>query len=304
LGFVIPSSLVIRSFVIAGEVFMRKGLVQALGPPLAATLLLAGLIVLGRAARDALRQEERYAVAFADIDCEPPPGEERAAFLGEVQYLAGLPERLRILDDELPGRLAEAFARHPWVAKVERVEVVLPGQVRARLTYRTPVLAVWWFEGEIPDDHSRPLGRFNGREGALAVDRDGVLLPVSAPPDGLPAYVAKVPSAGPAGSSWGDGAVEAAARTAAYLGAYREQLPFEDFDVADGSLVLSRRPNVRVLWGHAPGAEAVDEAHAAEKVQRLLDYSKEHGGLDQPGPQEHDVRPKDHATHRSLAPPG
>jgi hypothetical protein len=280
LVFVILSSLVIVAFVIGVEGCMRKRLVQALGPPLVAALLLAGLIALGRSARDALRSQDRYAVAFADIDCEPPPGEGRAAFLGEVQYLAGLPERLQVLDDDLPGRLAEAFAWHPWVEKVERVEVVPPGRVRVRLTYRTPVLAV------LP---------------ARAVDRDGVLLPGGAPTDRLPILVGKVPPpAGPAGSAWGDRAVESAARTAAYLAPYRERLPFEDFDVADGGLVLSRPPDVRVLWGHAPGAEAADEAPAAEKVQRLLDYCKEHGGLGLPEAQEHDVRPKEQAVHRPL----
>ena len=263
---------------------MRKSLLQALGPPLVAALLLAGLIALGRAARDALRPQDRYAVAFGDLDCEPPPGEERAAFLGEVQYLAGLPERLPVLDEELPARLAEAFARHPWVEKVERVEVVPPGRVRARLTYRTPVLAVV-LHGQAQD----------GR----AVDRDGILLPAGAPLAGLPIFYAVAPPpAGPAGSPWGDKAVEAAARTAAYLAPYRQPLPFEDFDVTDGGLVLSQPPSVRVRWGHAPGAEAADEAPAAKKVQRLLDYCKEHGGLGLPEPQEHDVRPKGQAVHR------
>src|SRR5205085_1645284 len=86
-----------------------------------------------------------------------PRTEEPGAFLGEVQYLGGLPERLALLDDDLPGRLAEAFARHPWVEKVERVEVVPPGRVRARLTYRTPVLAVWLIEGRVS-----PAGPING----------------------------------------------------------------------------------------------------------------------------------------------
>ena len=206
---------------------MRKSLVQALGPPLIAALLLAGLIALGRSARDALRQQDRYAVAFADIDCEPPPGEERAAFLGEVQYLAGLPERLAVLDDDLPGRLAEAFARHPWVEKVERVEVVPPGRVRARLTYRAPVLAVCVIENEVRESHSRPSGIINGRFWMLAVDRDGVRLPASASTDGLPEFLGKVPPPGPTGAAWGNKDVEMAARTAAYLGAYRDRLAFE-----------------------------------------------------------------------------
>jgi hypothetical protein len=278
---------------------MRNRLLQALGPPLVAGLLLAGLIALGRSARDALRQQDRYAVAFADIDCEPPPGEERGAFLAEVQYLGGLPERLAVLDDDLPGRLGEAFARHPWVERVERVEVVPPGRVRARLTYRAPVLAVCLMEDKVRESLSRHPGMINGRVGALAVDRDGVLLPAGAPTDGLPIFLGKVPPPGPTGSAWGDTSLEMAARTAAYLRPYRDRLAFEDFDVVDGSLVLSQA-KVRVLWGHAPGSEAADEAAADEKVQRLLDYCHEHGSLGLPEPQEHDVRPRDRATHRAL----
>src|SRR6266511_1521038 len=149
---------------------MRKILVQALVPLLGAVVVLGALIVLGQWARDGLRQQDRYCVAFADVECAPPPGMERAAFLDEVQYLGSLPEHLRLLDEDLAGRLIEAFARHPWVRKVERVEVAPPGQVRVHLAYRTPVLAV-------------PLA---GQ--VRAVDADGILLPASAPTEGLPVF--------------------------------------------------------------------------------------------------------------------
>ena len=115
---------------------MRTLLVRAFVPLLVAALLLAGVITLGEVARDALRQQDRYVVAFADIDCEPPPGQERTAFLNEVQYVGELPERLQLLDDDLAVRLARAFARHPRVEKVLRVEIVPPRQVRVLLVYR------------------------------------------------------------------------------------------------------------------------------------------------------------------------
>ncbi len=162
---------------------------------LGGALVLGGLLLAGRLTRDAVRHDERFTVAFLDIACDPPPGLDRTKFLSEVQYHANLPARLEVLDDTLSRRLAEAFLRHPWVEEVEQVRVFPPGRIEARLHYRRPVLAV-------------PLA------GHLrAVDRHGVLLPPSAPTAGLPVFpgLARTP-AGPAGTRWGDEAVEEAAR--------------------------------------------------------------------------------------------
>ena len=40
-----------------------------------------------------------------------------------MQYLASLPDRVHVLDDDLAANLQQAFARHPWVAAVEDVRV-------------------------------------------------------------------------------------------------------------------------------------------------------------------------------------
>jgi hypothetical protein len=156
-----------------------------------------GLILLGRQLHDKLRGDDRYRIRLAEVECTPPPGMERGDFLAEVQYYSGLPDQLPFLDTDLTTRLAGAFAKDPWVEKVERVEIAPPRLVRVRLLYRTPVLAV----------------PYAGQ--TRAVDRNGVLLPASAPTDNLPVYrgTPKPPS-GPAGTAWGDEAVEAAARDA------------------------------------------------------------------------------------------
>jgi hypothetical protein len=157
---------------------------------------LAGLIVLGQWAQNQVRDQERYTVAFADIDCEAPPGLERSTFLDEVQYLASLPDRLRLLDKDLGENLARAFRRHPWVKDVAEVTVASPRQVHVRLVFRKPVLAV-------------PLGTT-----LRAVDASGVLLPAQAATQGLPVFQGRAkPPIGPAGSRWGDPAVEARARS-------------------------------------------------------------------------------------------
>jgi hypothetical protein len=155
------------------------------------------VIALGRMARDHLGDQDRYTLALADIVCEPPPGQKKDEFLAEVQYLSNLPERLRLLDDDLKEQLTAAFARHPWVEKVQRVQVT-PSGVIAHLRYRTPVLAV-------------PL---SGR--LRAVDAHGILLPLAADTAGLPVFPGTAPPpAGPAGTPWGDSAIEKAAAHAA-----------------------------------------------------------------------------------------
>jgi hypothetical protein len=101
-------------------------------------LFLLGVAALGRAARQQLRGHERYTVAFAAIDCEPPPGQDRADFLDEVQYLGGLPDQLSLLEPGLGPRLAVAFALHPRVESVERVTLAPGGRVHVRLRHRPP----------------------------------------------------------------------------------------------------------------------------------------------------------------------
>jgi len=121
---------------------------------------------------------------------------ERKKFLEEVQYYASLSGRINLLDEALPDRLREGFAKHPWVEKVDGVEITPPKHVIVKLTYRTPALAVK-FGGEL-----------------LVTDRAGVLLPKDAPTLGLPVYDGDAKAPKGVGLRWGDPNVEAAARKA------------------------------------------------------------------------------------------
>lgn len=265
----------------------RRRLRGGLAVLAALAVFLGGLLWLGRLALDRVRGLDRYTVAFADIDCPAPPGQKRAGFLEEVQYLAGMPDRLRLLEDGLAERLAAAFGRHPWVETVGRVEVVPPRQVRVELAFRTPVLVV---------AVSQAAG------GALVpgrvVDRQGVLLPRSAPvARGLPVLRGNFPApAGPPGTPWGDPAVTAAARTAAYLRPYRDRLNTTDVQVTEEGIVLSG-PLTRVFWGRPPGAEPAGEASAARKRERLLGFCQSPEGL---AGMEYDLRPPDRAVRRPF----
>ena len=63
----------------------------------AAALVIGGVIAAGRIARDSLGPRDRYALPFGDIECDAPPGQDRADFLGEVQYNGAFPDALNVL---------------------------------------------------------------------------------------------------------------------------------------------------------------------------------------------------------------
>jgi hypothetical protein len=283
---------------------MRKAFLQALAALAAGVLLLATVVAAGRWTRGRLQEQQAYTIPFSAIECGSPEGLAPEDFLGEVQYLAGEHDRLSLLDASLPERLAGAFARHPWVEEVRRVEVLPGRRVRADVVFRRAVLAVRLMHGDVPLDGSVPLPVWAGinRDGMVpcrAVDRHGVLLPVKATTSGLPILNGAVMlPAGRAGTAWGDPHVSAAAASAALLSAHRERLGLGDADwELEGDVLILGRPGLRVVWGRGPGSEAKGEASAPMKVQRLLDYAEAHNGLKG---SVHDVRPMEAATHTKL----
>jgi hypothetical protein len=172
-------------------------------PPVVAVLLtlgvaaavLFGLSRLGDEARRNIGPRERYAVKFADIRCDPPPGTTRETSLSEVRYAANVPPTFQALDAELAPKLTAAFVAHPWVASVDAVVVSASDEISVKLTYRTPVLAV----------------------GNRDVDGKGVVLPASAPTAGLSELLTppSLPADAIAGKPWPGDVVVPAARVAA-----------------------------------------------------------------------------------------
>lgn len=163
-----------------------------------AAALLFGLSLLGDRAKRGIGPRERYAVPFADVRCEPPPGTSRDTFLTEVRYTADAGVTLQLLDPDLKPRLTAAFAAHPWVQSVDSITVEPPDVITVALTFRKPVLRV-----------SQPSA-------ARAVDAKGVLLPLSAPTEGLPELlgVPGLPSDAVAGRFWPSDVVVRAAPVA------------------------------------------------------------------------------------------
>ena len=279
---------------------MRNWIVQGLTPILCGLALLLGVIGLGRAARASLHDRSTFSLAFADIDCQPPEGMSRAAFLNEVRAYTRQPPALHVLDEDLIARLHRAFCVHPWVDSVRRVDICKPRlagraktSVHLELVYRRPVLAV-------PLGVEDNSGTRMAESGWRMVDRQGILLPVSAVQGHLPILTVPVAApSGPPGSRWGDARVAAAAKTTAFLAPHLTRLGLEDSEVeiAAGEIVFRRR-GVRIVWGHAPGQEGDGEAPAKVKLQRLLDYQQKHDGLES---LEHDVRLLAYQGHFPLS---
>jgi hypothetical protein len=248
---------------------MRRWFSQIALTLFACALALGAVIALGRYLRQQLNDEPRYQFPLVDIECSAPPGSERTAFLGEVQYLSGLPEQVSLLDDTLAERLAEAFARHAWVEKVEQVEIGPGRRIRVRLQFRAAILAVTYTENGIT---------------IRAVDRNGILLPREAETKTLPVLmgISPPPVAG-AGKPWGDPEVEASARVAALLQPHQARIRLTVFQWTKGELHIGRdefHTGPVVIWGHALGKESLDEPPAEQKLRRLLDSCTKGGGLD------------------------
>lgn len=270
---------------------MHKWIAQSLAPVAAGLALLLGLIGMGRIARAALHERPSYRIAFADLECTPPEGMSRSAFLEEVRELTRQVDAVPLLDDDLPARLHRAFLVHPWVESVRRVNIEPQREGKAvvhlDIAYRRPVLAV-----------SASTDR--AVESTWMVDRYGILLPQGKAPAHLPMLTGTVaPPSGAVGSRWSDARVAAAAKTIAFLQTNLRRLHLDDscVEVIDGEVVF-RRPGVRIVWGHAPGQEKANEAPAKVKLSRLLEYQKKHDGLDS---LEHDVRSLAYQGHFPLA---
>lgn len=178
------------------------------------TLAVAGGVVaavrwLGEEATTEIAGRDRYAVPLAEVGFDLPPGTDRDTFLAEVRYAGHPPDPVHPLDPADRGKLAAAFAAHPWVEAVEGVNGEPPA-VRVRLRFRAPVLAV------------------KGAGGAVRlVDGDGVVLPVAPTPTGLAELVTPLLAAVPAaGRVWDDETVRRAVELVmVYRPAKLEHLP-------------------------------------------------------------------------------
>lgn len=253
-----------------------------------------------------LADQPQYAITVDNIIITEPPAWVPADIGHQVHNRAGLPEQMSLLDKGLVQQVTDAFAVHPWVKSVKRVEKQQPARVVVSLEYRKPVALV-----EV-------------QGGLYAVDADGILLP---PRDfrqtDLDQYpivgrVSSVPAGG-AGEPWGDPVVLGAARIAeilvnknkqgdqfwSALDVKRIETPnrIAANDSLDDLIYRLRTPGGSlIIWGRAPGTGHPGEVAAEKKIRRLEEYLADYGGYETAhGPSELDIRHWHEISHRALA---
>lgn len=112
---------------------------------------LTGLLLLGFGAsvwtslRTDICEQDVYIVKESDFCVWNPPVWISDRFIAEALELRAPEARtkeLNSLDPELVDNLLIAFESHPWVEKVESIEIRFPARVDVKLKYREPVAAI------------------------------------------------------------------------------------------------------------------------------------------------------------------
>src|SRR5487761_1188260 len=247
----------------------------------------SGGYALWRAVRAQVLASPRYLVAAENVNVSPPPKWIRSDVKNEVVREINLAGPVSVLDEDLGERFYEAFAAHPWVAKVERVLKRPPAGVDVALVYRRPVLMVHVAGGLLPVD----------AEGIQLLTADFSPLEAARYPRLVEVGSATPP---PAGTQWTDARVVAAAALAAPLIDAWEDLGLQHLALASEQAAtgagafefdLFTKGGTRIAWGAAPTAKPADQAAAADKLGRLRHYHAEHNTLDGArGPQDLDLR--------------
>jgi hypothetical protein len=246
-----------------------------------------------------LSQREEYLLDARQMEVTQPPHWVPRNFVEQIIHDSNLPEKLPLLDDTLVQEIAEAFQLNPWVEEVVSVRKSYPAKVVVQINYRRPVAMV------------------EGRNGRLAIDRLGVLLPSSefaideADTYPLLTGVASTPQ-GPVGTRWGDPVVEHGAVLAATLSPVWRKLGLVSIgcpetivprpQLNDNLFILMARGGTQIVWGHSPADDALGEPPTEHKVARLQDYVKRFGGFDQPhGPYKIDIRHRSDVSRTPLS---
>jgi len=270
-------------------------------------ILIAGMIAAGQYGWErvavSVRNDPRFLISAGQIDTPQQPSWIQDDVKAEVVESDDL-SQVSVLDRQAVDRVANAFATHPWVEEVTRVQKRDGPRIEVTLTYRTPVAMVEVYTAD-------------GR-GLLPVDRHSVLLP---PDDFSPKQArdylrisaGRLPPSGTLGAPWGDARVAGAARVAETWGEQWRPLElyrivtFATAAAASESIQyeIHTREGARVLWGRAPGNEQTGEATASEKIERLLAFVHKHGPVNASDSSELviDLRDTGGVTHRVASRP-
>jgi hypothetical protein len=215
----------------------------------------------------------------------------------QVRRQSELPQELSLLDPKLCKTVGDAFANHPWVARVISVRQSFPAEVVVELEFRRPVAMVQVKGGRIP------------------IDAFGFVLPSE---DFTVADVSRFPTirmAGAGNLSRDGGRINqagliGAGRIAELLAPSWSHLDLEAIELpratggvepSDLQIQLQSKSGSTIIWGRAPGSDHPGELTPAQKLARLEKYLAEYGGFDRPsGPYEIDIRHWQEITRRPV----
>jgi hypothetical protein len=224
-------------------------------------------------------QSAEYAVTPDAIAVTPQPTWIHSNVKTEVLRSLGS-AHLDLHERKLVEQVAHAFALHPWVAKVVRVEKRYPAQVHVDVQYRRPVLVV---KIDAP-----------GEQGLLFLDEQSVLLPsADFAPSQARGYL-RIMAGGETptsvyGTPWGSDRIAGAARIAAAWGNRWQPLGLYWIVAArsaGGELLYELRTQddkVRVVWGLAAGHESASEPSTEQKIAALERFVHDKGPLAREG---------------------
>ncbi|MEL6108607.1 MAG: hypothetical protein AAFU85_21590 [Planctomycetota bacterium] len=191
-------------------------------------------------------------------------------------------DRLSPLDRQATVKLASAFASHPWVRQVQRVDKLPGGNVEVQLEYREPVAAFhltgdWdWFQTlEFPPEDVDDDQFF-------ALDAEGVLLPTGhLTVEDMDRLIhievwEKYPF-GDEGTPFGHRGIESAALLAGLLSKVSDRIKVSKITLTGDDrlnvipkLHVTTASGVHVYWGSPPGMEQPNERSAREKLEDLV----------------------------------
>jgi hypothetical protein len=224
---------------------------------------------------------ERYTLQAEGITISELPEWIVGDVRGQVIESAGLAGRLSILDPNFLGTIENAFALHPWVASVDRIEKRYPPAVYVELTYRQPIAVV-----ESPDGEGTQL---------LPVDAEGIHLPAADVPLIRRSYLPRITGIvgqPPLGQRWDDARVAGAIDLSVRLADVWESLnlanivpsawPEVQGDQKYFTYVLVNRGGTLIEWGAPPQTTVAGEADFATKLQWLKQCTSQYAALEWP----------------------
>jgi hypothetical protein len=212
-----------------------------------------------------------FAIDPARIEITAPPEYIRSNIVQAVYHDTAM-EGLSLLDRQATAKIASAFSMHPWVRTVTGVRKLPGGTIDVRLEYRSPVAMVHVFKPD-PNDKGSYF---------YPVDGNGVLLPTSEFARSETRKFIHIEIPDPyanrlIGEPFGDARVEFAARLAAILKPYRDQVGIRSIGILGDprqsdvpQFEITKLDGTKFPWGSPPGSELPREAPADVKLRSLL----------------------------------